>query len=134
MSSACGGAARAMSGNHPGSRSYLDLGAEVRFGVHQRIDVTEAVVAVLTQLRRVQLEKGPHVAEKRLVERLRRGVGIRARAAFGLWHDLLEHAHGEGLSRGELQLLRGLGPARVVAPDDRSRRLRRRDRIDRALE
>src|SRR5438105_15959039 len=80
VSSACGEAARAMSGNHPGSRSYLYLGAEVRLGVDQRVDVAEALVAMLQHLRGRHPEQRPHVPVQRLVQGFRGRVVVGARA------------------------------------------------------
>src|SRR5712664_4243149 len=51
-----------------------------------------------------------------------------------LTDDLLDHAHADDLTRGQLELLRGLDLARVVAPHDRGGRLWRGDRVDRVLE
>ena len=74
------------------------------------------------------------MAPQGFVERLRRRVVVSARASLRLGHDLLDHAHADDLAGGQLQLLRRLDLARVVAPDDRGGRFRRGDGIDRVLE
>ena len=74
------------------------------------------------------------MAIQRPVQRLRRRIVVRAGASLRLRHDLLDHAHRHDLARGQLQLLRGLDLAGVVAPHDGGGRLGRRDRIDRVLE
>src|SRR2546430_5163268 len=111
-------AARAMRGNHRGSLSYslVDLRAEVRLRVDERVDVAEALIAVLQKLCRGLFQERPHVPVQSLVERACCRVMVRARAALWLRDDLLDHAHRDDLSRSELQLLGSLHLARVVAP------------------
>src|SRR2546425_621583 len=103
--------------------SLVDLGAEVRLRLDERVDVAEAVIAVLHELGRRLLQQRSHQAVQRFVEGGRRSVIVRAGAAFRLRDHFLDHAHPDDLARCELQLLGSLHLARVVPPDDRCRRL-----------
>src|SRR5713226_1446931 len=102
-------------------KRLVDLRAEVRFCVDERVDVAEALVSVLQQLGCRLRQQRLHVAMQSTVERLRGGVVVEMRPALGLGHDLFDHTHRQQVARGQLELLRGLDLARVVAPDDRCR-------------
>src|SRR5438128_4741863 len=58
------------------SHRSIDLRAEVRFSVDERIDVAESVVAVLQQLRGWLVQERAHMAPQGFVERLRRRVVV----------------------------------------------------------
>src|SRR5207302_6392612 len=102
----------------PHPRGLINLRAEMGLGLDEGVDVAKTVVAVLQQLRRRFVQERLHVAIQRPVQRLRRRIVVRAGASLRLRHDLLDHAHRHDLARGQLQLLRGLDLAGVVAPHD----------------
>src|SRR5438067_13619952 len=61
-------------------RGTLDLGAEMRLGADERVDVAEALVAALQQLARRQLEERLELALQGRVQRGRGRVVVGTRA------------------------------------------------------
>src|SRR6266702_2670335 len=107
-------------------RALVDLGAEVRLGVDERVDVAESLVSMLQALCGRLREQRLKMTVQRFIQRSGGAIVIQMRAKLGLGNDLFYHAHREQVARRELELLSGLDLARIVTPDDRCCRLRPR--------